>query len=170
MRNFGAKGGARFRMWLVTGGGALLVVVGVVVGVAGWLSGSGSPTPHVPAAVSEADSESRVCLLGGTDATSASVWASLQQAVAEVGKTVAQRYAIPRGADPAAYVNTLVQLRCGTVIATDGTARSAVATRLTAQGAGSTRFVVIAQSPLAGATSLTPAAATPAALASLLRG
>lgn len=83
---------------------------------------------------------------------------------------VVQRYRLPAGADPVAYVNTLVQLRCATVVTTGTAARSAVAARLAAGRVPHVRFVVVAAQPVSGATHLSPDAVSAPTLAQAVSG
>ena len=74
------------------------------------------------------------------------------------------RYRLPAAADPVAYVDTLVQLRCSTVVTTGKEAGSAVASRLAKGKVAGVRFVVVADRPLAGAVRLSPATVSASAL------
>ncbi|NEC85949.1 hypothetical protein G3I71_08970 [Streptomyces sp. SID12501] len=84
-------------------------------------------------------------------------------------KVVVQRYRLPAGVDPVAYVNTLVQLRCSTVVTTGAAARSAIASRLAAGLVPHVRFVVVADGPVSGATRLSPDAVSTSSLARAVR-
>jgi hypothetical protein len=77
---------------------------------------------------------------------------------------VVQRYDLPSGADAVAYVNTLIQLRCSTIVTVGTSARSAVASRRAAESVPRVRFVVVADQPLPGTTHLAPDAVNARAL------
>ncbi|MGY5120692.1 hypothetical protein ACWC2H_33400 [Streptomyces sp. 900105755] len=71
---------------------------------------------------------------------------------------------------PAAYVNSLAQLGCSTVVTTDDRARSAVAARLTERPAPKARFVVVGGRPPTGAAHLSPDAVSVQALSKVVTG
>ncbi|MFF3990010.1 hypothetical protein ACFY0B_36220 [Streptomyces sp. NPDC001797] len=71
---------------------------------------------------------------------------------------------------PAAYVNSLAQLGCSTVVTTDDRARSAVAARLTERPAAPARFVVVGGRPPTGAAHLSPDAVSVQALSKVVTG
>ncbi|MEW1648166.1 hypothetical protein [Streptomyces sp. NPDC091219] len=83
---------------------------------------------------------------------------------------VVQRYRLPAGADPVAYVNTLVQLKCATVVTTGTAARSAVAARLATGRVAHVRFVVVADQPVSGAMRLSPDTVSASILAHAVNG
>ncbi|MFF3983540.1 hypothetical protein ACFY0B_02840 [Streptomyces sp. NPDC001797] len=84
-------------------------------------------------------------------------WAAMQKMAGASGSNVVvQRYRLPTGADGAAYVNTLVRLRCSTVVTTGTAARSAVAARLAVGAVPHVRFVVVSGRPLRGTAHLDP--------------
>ncbi|MGX9884491.1 hypothetical protein [Streptomyces sp. NPDC002276] len=126
-------------------------------------------TPPVP--VSHVDTVTRACLLTSTDSDTTGTWAAMREMAGTHGSNVVvQRYCLPAGADPAAYVNTLVQLRCATVVTTGTAARSAVAARLAAGRIARVRFVVVADRPVSGATRLSPDAVSARTLARAATG
>ncbi|MFG2887104.1 hypothetical protein ACGFYV_33265 [Streptomyces sp. NPDC048297] len=124
-----------------------------------------------PAPVSHVDTATRVCLLTSTDADATGTWPALQKmAGASDTNVVVQRYRLPAGANSVAYVNTLVQLRCSTVVTTGTAARSAVAARLAAGLVPHVRFVVVADQPLSGTMHLSPNAVSTRALSRVVTG
>ncbi|MDX2583068.1 hypothetical protein PV349_06610 [Streptomyces sp. WI04-05A] len=146
---------------------AVLVATGVVTLLLRPDSGSGA-TP--PAPVSHVDTAARACLLTSTDADTTGAWAAMQgMARTSTSQVVVQRYRLPAGADPVAYVNTLVRLRCSTVVTTGAAARSAVASRLATGLVPHVRFVVVADGPVPGATQLSPDAVSTSSLARAVR-
>ncbi|WP_405528367.1 hypothetical protein OG426_39625 [Streptomyces canus] len=125
----------------------------------------GTGRPPVP--VSHVDTSARACLLTSTDTDPGGTWAALRQTAD--AHLVVQRYRLPAAADPVAYVDTLLQLRCSTVVTTGKEARSAVASRLAKGKVTGVRFVVVADRPLAGAARLSPAKVSVSALELLVR-
>jgi ABC-type branched-subunit amino acid transport system substrate-binding protein len=122
-----------------------------------------------PAPVSHIGTATRACLLTSTDSDTTGTWAAMREMAGTHGSTVVvQRYRLPAGADPVAYVNTLVQLRCDTVVTTGTTARSAVAARLAAGRVPHVRFVIVADQPVPGATHLSPDTVSAPTLAQLV--
>ncbi|MFD1663368.1 hypothetical protein ACFSL4_35700 [Streptomyces caeni] len=79
---------------------------------------------------------------------------------------IVQRYTLPNGIPPKAYLTTLTQMRCETVVTVGPRLADAVASK-TLHG----RFVVVTDHNLTAphATSLTPANATSAAIAATIR-
>ena len=73
-----------------------------------------------------------------------------------------QRYQLPKHVSPKTYIETLGQMRCGTVVTIGPTLRDAAAT----DAKHVSRFVVIADRPVSvpDAVSLTPAEVTEAAI------
>lgn len=69
---------------------------------------------------------------------------------------VVQRYRLPSKAQGAAYVDTLVRLRCSVIVSTGAGARSAVAAALAAGHPKGVRFVIVANRPVPGAARLGP--------------
>ncbi|MFJ5306331.1 hypothetical protein [Streptomyces sp. NPDC088350] len=140
----------------------LLAVAGVVALLLPSES-SEDATPPVP--VSHVDTATRACLLTSTDTDTTGTWAAMQK-VARTRDTniVVQRYRLPTSANAAAYVNTLVQLRCSTIVTTGTGARSAVASRLVDGHIPNVRFVVVAEQPVSGATHLSPDSVSTSAL------
>ena len=120
--------------------------------------------PPVP--VSHVDTSARACVLTSTDTDPGGTWAALRQ-TADAHLVV--RYRLPAAADPVAYVDTLVQLRCSTVVTTGKEAGSAVASRLAKGKVAGVRFVVVADRPLAGAVRLSPATVSASARERLVR-
>lgn len=155
---------SRRRWWVVLGAGAavLLAVAGVVALLLPSESGADA-TP--PAPVSHVDTATRACLLTSTDTDPTGTWAAMRNmARASSTNVVVQRYRLPAAGKAAAYVNTLVQLRCSTIVTTGATARSAVASRLAAGHVPQVRFVVVADQPVSGATRLNPDSVSTTAL------
>ncbi|MGY5056891.1 hypothetical protein ACWDFR_22940 [Streptomyces sp. 900105755] len=81
----------------------------------------GGGAPSAPAPVSHVDTATRACLLTATDAgtdtdTTGTLAALGQVARASSGHLIVQSYRTPTGVKPAAYVNSLVQLGCSTVV------------------------------------------------------
>ena len=151
--------------------GACAVAVLAVAGVAALLLRPGSDDADAaPDPVSHVDTATRVCLLTSTDADPTGTWAALQKMAGRSGTdVVVQRYRLPAGANTVAYVNTLLQLRCSTVVTTGTAARSAVASRLAAGPVPHARFVVVADQPLTGTAHLNPNAVSASALAEAVR-
>jgi hypothetical protein len=89
----------------------------------------------------------------------------MQKMARKDAKLIVQRYTLPAKGDATAYVNTLIQLRCGGIVTTGDKARSAVASRLAEGKAGSVRFVVVADRRLLGTTHLSPDSVSARALA-----
>ncbi|MGY5087824.1 hypothetical protein ACWCXM_23320 [Streptomyces sp. 900105755] len=136
------------------------------------LAGSGG-APSAPAPVSHLDTATRACLLTATDAgteTTGTLAALGQVARASSGHLIVQSYRMPTGVKPAAYVNSLVQLGCSTVVTTDDRARSAVAARLTERPAPKARFVVVGGRALTGAAHLSPDAVSVQARSRVVTG
>ncbi|WP_405987968.1 hypothetical protein [Streptomyces sp. NBC_00986] len=150
--------------WAVLGAGAAVLpaVAGVVALLLPSESGDGA-TP--PAPVSHVDTATRACLLSSTDTDPTGTWVAMQN-MARASRTnvVVQRYRLPVSGKAAAYVNTLVQLRCSTIVTTGATARSAVASRLADGHIPHVRFVVVAGQPVSGATHLSPDSVSTSAL------
>lgn len=155
---------SRGRWWVVLGAGAavLLAAAGAVALLLPSESG-GHATP--PAPVSHVDTATRACLLTSTDTDPTGTWVAMQN-MARASRTnvVVQRYRLPASGKVAAYVNTLVQLRCSTIVATGATARSAVASRLADGHIPHVRFVVVADQPVPGAMRLSPDSVSSSAL------
>ncbi|MFG2959327.1 hypothetical protein ACGF5O_37095 [Streptomyces sp. NPDC048291] len=151
-------------------GVAVAGVAGLVA--AGWLLfARGGTTPAAPAPVSHVDTAARACLLTSTDADRTGTWAALGQvARAGGGHLIVQSYRMPAGVKPAAYVDSLVELGCSTVVSTDDAARSAVAARLAERPLPKVRFVVVGDRPLTGATHLRPDAVSVRALSEVVTG
>ncbi|GAA3834585.1 hypothetical protein GCM10022403_079240 [Streptomyces coacervatus] len=148
---------------LGAGAAALLAVTGVVALLLRPDSSDGA-TP--PAPVSHVDTATRACLLTSTDTDTTGTWAAIQEvARTRDTNTVVQRYRLPTSAHAAAYVNTLVQLRCSTIVTTGTAARSAVASRLVDGHIPNVRFVVVADRPVTGTTHLSPDAVSASVLA-----
>ncbi|MFI6401793.1 hypothetical protein [Streptomyces sp. NPDC050548] len=152
------------RRWVVLGAGA--AVLSAVAGVVALLLPSesgGDATP--PAPVSHVDTATRACLLTSTDTDATGTWAAMRNmATASRTTMVVQRYRLPASGKAAVYVNTLVQLRCSTIVTTGATARSAVASRLADGRIPHVRFVVVADQPVPGATRLSPDSVSTSAL------
>ncbi|MFE2065274.1 hypothetical protein ACFXDH_23265 [Streptomyces sp. NPDC059467] len=156
------------RLWTLMGAGA--AVVAVLTGALVWQQGRGTGT-RAPEPVSHVDTATRACLLTSTDVDPAGTWAALRKMAASSHENVvAQRYRLPAGVDSVAYVNTLVQLRCSTIVTTGTAARSAVASRLAVGPVAHIRLVVVADQPLPGATHLSPNAVSARALSRLVTG
>ncbi|WP_157876609.1 hypothetical protein [Streptomyces graminilatus] len=150
-------------------------VAAVVLAVTGWLLfANGTPAPSPPAPVSHVDTATRACLLTSkeSDPGIAGTWAALRRigGGSSGSDVVVQRYGLPEKADGAAYVNTLVQLRCSTIVTTGDAARSAVASVLAAGQPKGVRFVVVAGRPVAGAVHMSPEAVSARTLTRLVRG
>jgi hypothetical protein len=112
------------RLWVVLSAGAvaLLAVAGAVALLLRSDSSDGV-TPPVP--VSHVDTATRACLLTSTDSDTTGTWAAMREMARTRGtNVVVQRYRLPASADAVAYINTLVQLRCSTVVTTGTVARS----------------------------------------------
>jgi len=160
----------RGRQWTVLGAGVLALLAAAVV-VALVLRSDSDGAGKPPAPVSRIDTATRACLLTSTDSDATGTWAAMQEMAGTGGSNVVvQRYRLPAGADPVAYVNTLVQLRCATVVTTGTAARSAVAARLAAGQVPHVRFVVVADQPVSGATHLSPDAVSVRGLARVATG
>ncbi|MFK0158642.1 hypothetical protein ACIQVK_42065, partial [Streptomyces sp. NPDC090493] len=140
--------------------------------VAGWLLlAGGNAAPAAPAPVSHVDTATRACLLTSTDTDPTGTLAALGQvARAGGGHLIVQSYRMPAGVKPAAYVNSLVELGCSTVVSTDDAARAAVAARLTQRPLPKVRFVVVGDRPLTGAIHLSPDAVSVRALSKVVTG
>ena len=107
--------------------------------------------------MSHVDTATRACLLTSTDTDTTGTWAAMQEmARASDTNVLVQRYRLPASGKAAAYVNTLVQLRCSAIVTTGTAARSAVASRLVDGHIPDVRFVVVAGQPVSGATHLSP--------------
>jgi hypothetical protein len=104
------------RLWILLGAGT--AAVAAVGGVPAWFLAPAESGQGVPRPVSHVDTATRACLLTSmnTDPAGAGV--------------VVQRYRLPGEANGVAYVNTLVQPRCSTIVTTGAAARSAVASTL----------------------------------------
>ncbi|WP_181802244.1 hypothetical protein [Streptomyces shenzhenensis] len=156
------------RLGAMLGAGAALVMAGVLV----WfLSAAPEAGVHAPEPVSHVDTATRDCLLTSTDVDRTGTWAAMQKtAGVSDSKIVVQRYRLPAGADAVAYVNTLVRLRCSTIVTTGTAARSAVAARLAAGAVPHVRFVVVSGQPLRGTTHLDPDAVSARSLSEAVTG
>lgn len=122
--------------------------------------------PSAPAPVSHVDTATRACLLTSTDTDPTGTWTAMRDmARTSATNVVVQRYRLPAAVNGPAYVNTLVQLRCSTIITTGDAARSAVASRLTAGRVPHVHFVVVADRPVPGATRMSPDAVSAASVA-----
>ncbi|MCX5395801.1 hypothetical protein [Streptomyces sp. NBC_00102] len=141
--------------------GAVALAVAVVAGALVWFLKPGPDTAfRAPEPVSHVDTATRTCFLSSVDADPTGTWERLRETAEASGShLVVQRYQLPAGADPVAYVNTLVQLRCSTVVATGSAARSAVASRLADGPVPNVRFEVVDERRPRGATR--EAASTP---------
>ena len=158
----------RGRQWTVLGAGVTALLTAAVVVVL-LIRADSDDTGRPPAPVSHIDTATRACLLTSTDSDTTGTWAAMRELAGTHGSTVVvQRYRLPAGADPVAYVNTLVQLRCATVVTTGTAARSAVAARLAAGRVQHVRFVVVADQPVPGATQLSPDTVSAPTLAQLV--
>lgn len=155
---------------------ALIAVAAAVAAVAGtvtcwFLSARGTSAPSPPAPVSHADVAARVCLLTSTGTDPSGTWAAMREAArTRDANVVAQRYRLPASANPTAFVNTLVQLRCSTIVATGSAARSAVVSTLAAGHPRGVRFAVVTDRPVPGATRLGPGSVSARSLAELIGG
>lgn len=158
----------RGRQWTVLGAGVMaLLAVAVVVALVIRADSDGAGRP--PAPVSHIDTATRACLLTSADSDVTGTWAAMREMAGTHGSTVVvQRYPLPAGADSFACVNTLVQLRCATVVTTGTADRSAVAARLAAVRLPHVRFVVVAGQPLSDATHLSPDAVSAPTLAQVV--
>ncbi|MBO4255511.1 hypothetical protein [Streptomyces griseorubiginosus] len=157
-----------WRIVLGAGAAVLLAVAGIAALLLSWRS-SEDATPPVP--VSHVDTATRACLLTSTDTDPTGTWAAMQEmARASDTNVVVQRYRLPVSVNADAYVNTLVQLRCSTIVTSGIAARSAVAARLAAGHVPGVRFVVVDDRPVVGAVQLSPAAVSPKSLAREVRG
>ncbi|MFJ3795666.1 hypothetical protein ACIPSJ_05220 [Streptomyces sp. NPDC090088] len=156
------------RLAALLGAGAALAIAGALV----WfLRAAPEAGAHAPEPVSHVDTATRDCLLTSTDGDPTGTWAAMREMVAASrSNTVVQRYRLPAGADAVAYVNTLVRLRCSTVVTTGTAARSAVAARLASGGTPHARFVVISDQPLRGTTHLDPDAVSARSLSGAVAG
>ncbi|MDI5911129.1 MULTISPECIES: hypothetical protein [Streptomyces] len=160
---------SRTRLWTLLGAAA--AAVAGVIGVLVWLLGSDPAAARPPRPVSHVDTATRACLLTSTDSDPgvARTWAAMRQlAAGGTSSVVVQRYHLPDEADGATYVNTLVQLRCSTIVSTGAGARAAVATTLAAGHPRGVRFAVVADRPVAGATRVDPGSVSAQALAGLI--
>ncbi|MET7473264.1 hypothetical protein ABZT17_02695 [Streptomyces sp. NPDC005648] len=140
--------------------------------LAAWplLAGSGAE-PSAPVPVSHIDTATRACLLTSTDTDTAGTWAAmLQLAGTNTEHLIVQRYRIPTGVRPAAYVNSVVGLGCSTVVTTGHAARQAVASRLAEQPLPHVRFVLVGDRPLRGTTHLSPDAVSARTLSKWVTG
>lgn len=147
----------RRRLWPLFG--LVAVVVASVAAALVWLLASGTAAARPPQPVSRVDAASRACLLASTDRDPGATrtWLALRRlAGTGASNLVVQRYRLPDKAQGAAYVNTLVQLRCSAIVATGTGARSAVAAALAAGHPKGVRFVVVGGRPVAGAVALSP--------------
>ena len=134
-----------------------MVLLAVAGAVALLLRSTSSDGAQPPVPVSHVDTATRACLLTSTDSDATGTWAAMREMAGTHGSNVVvQRYRLPARADPVAYVNTLVQLRCAMVVTTGTAARFAVAARLAAGQVAHVRFVVVADQPVSGATRLSP--------------
>ncbi|WP_330263598.1 hypothetical protein [Streptomyces griseorubiginosus] len=160
----------RPRLWTLLGAAAGAAgVVGFLV----WLLGSDPAAARPPRPVSHVDTATRACLLTSTDSDPGlpATWAAMRGlAGGGTSGVVVQRYRLPDGADGATYVNTLVQLRCSTIVSTGTGARAAVATTLATGHPRGVRFAVVADRPVAGATRVGPGSVSTRALAGLIGG
>ncbi|MFF0018773.1 hypothetical protein [Streptomyces sp. NPDC005374] len=162
---------SRPRLWTLLGAAA--ATAAGVVGVLVWLLGSDPTAARPPQPVSHVDTATRACLLTSTDSDPgvARTWAAMRQlAGGGTSSVVVQRYRLPAEADGATYVNTLVQLRCSTIVSTGAGARAAVAKTLAAGHPRGVRFAVVADRPMAGATQVGPESVSARALAGLIGG
>ena len=161
---------SRWRLRALLGAGA--AVLAATTDALVWFLGAASDGgAHAPEQVSHVDTATRACLLTSTDADATGTRAALQKvARANDANVVAQRYRLPAGANSVAYVNTLVQLRCSTVVTTGTAARSAVAARLAAGLVPHVRFVVVADQPLSGTMHLSPNAVSARSLSRVVTG
>ncbi|MFJ9567869.1 hypothetical protein ACIRQQ_48635, partial [Streptomyces fuscichromogenes] len=101
----------------------------------------------------------------------AGTWAAMRQlADANAEHLIVQRYRIPTGVRPAAYVNFLVELGCSTVVTTGHAAREAVASRLAERPVPHVRFVLTGDRPLSGTTHLSSDAVSARALSKWVTG
>ncbi|MFC8435392.1 hypothetical protein [Streptomyces sp. NPDC057253] len=160
---------SRPRLWTLLGAAA--VAVAGAVGALVWLFGSDAAVVRPPQPVSHVDTATRACLLTSTDMDPGvvSTWAAMREAAGGgASGVVVQRYHLPGKAVGAAYVNTLVQLRCSTIVSTGGAARSAVAAALAAGQQKGVRFVVVSDRPVPGATRLGARSVSARALAGLI--
>ncbi|MGY4925644.1 hypothetical protein [Streptomyces sp. 900105755] len=156
----------RLRALIAAGAAAVAVLTGALL----WQQAPGAGI-RAPEPISHVDTATRACLLTSTDADPTGTWAALRKMAASSHESVlAQRYRLPTGANSVAYVNTLVQLRCSTIVTTGTEARSAVASRLAAGPVVHIRFVVVADQPLLGATHLSPHMVSARALSRLITG
>ncbi|MEU1481183.1 hypothetical protein [Streptomyces sp. NPDC005760] len=165
MRTFSLRG----RRGVLFGAGTLAVLA-VAVGAALLPRPDAGETAGPPAPVSHVDTATRACLLTSADPDPTGTWAAMRRLAQESGaRLVVQRYVLPPRVKPAAYVDTLVQLRCSTVVTTGTTARDAVASRLAAGQVPGVHFVVVADRPLRGAAHLEPSSVDGGTLGRLVR-
>ncbi|WP_327174648.1 hypothetical protein OG599_04565 [Streptomyces sp. NBC_01335] len=160
------------RPWLTLG--AVVLAAAAVSGALVWFLKPGPDAAfRAPEPVSHADTATRTCFLTSVDADPTGIRERMRRTAEASGShTVVQRYQLPAGADPVAYVNALVQLRCSTVVVTGSAARSAVASRLADGPVPDVRFEVVDERLPHGATQgvastpVSPSASSPASSAS----
>jgi hypothetical protein len=157
----------RRRLWIGFGAGAVAVAGGVLA-----VLPHSSGGPSVPAPVSHVDGATRACLLTsdtGDPVDAAHTWTALQDVARGDAKLIVQRFQLPAKAEPAAYLNTLFQLRCTRVVTAGDEARAAVAARLKLGKVPGVRFVVVADRRVSGAAGLSPRSVSESTLRPLLR-
>ena len=149
-------------------GSAGTAAIAATAAVAWWSLTDHTDRPHPPTPVSAIDTYRRACLLTGDDAaagTSARVWTGMRQAATHQ-HLIVQRFSLPPKTAAGSYLNTLTQMRCGTIV----TVGTTVGNAATAEHTGTSRFIIVTEHPANNAhtTSLTPAQATSTRIATEL--
>lgn len=133
-----------------------------------WAVGNSTSPARPPAPVSHVGVARRACLLAEHTADSRTVdtvWTGMRHASERNHDLIVQRYTLPNGVPPKAYLTTLTQMRCETVVTVGTRLADAVASK-TLRG----RFVVVTDHNVTAphTTSLTPTNATSAAIATTI--
>jgi hypothetical protein len=128
---------------------AVLGVVGVVVIVTGLLVATRGSGPNPVRPVSTVDANSRVCVLtDANDPSLAAVDSGLHRAAAANGHVNVQTYTIPAAtADPGPYLNSLIQQKCGLIVAVGALAADAAADYADDGQKAAAKFIVVGNEP-----------------------
>jgi hypothetical protein len=149
------------RTALGTAGVAVIVVASLLA-----TRGSG-PKPVQP--VSTVDANSRVCVLtDANDPSLTTVDSGLHQAATANGHVNIQTYTIPAAVtDPGPYLNSLIQQKCGLIVAVGALAAGAAANYADDGQKAAARFIVVGTEPpgIPGITVVPPAKLTADGLA-----
>lgn len=148
--------------WLIATGCTLIAACAIT---AWWLIRPGTGKPQPPSAVSSIDTEHRACLItspDGNPAEAQTAWTGLLHTAHDHPAIVIQRYTLPPGADPSAYLNTLASMRCDTIV----TVGAALHDALASQAPETAHYIVIDDRPLTTirTTTIPPAQSSPATI------